>query len=74
MSIAHQMNGFEHNEQHLALTETLPDGFGGLVVWSEGSTGSFNADPVLNPEIGESIGAQAERLESWLIVGSDRPR
>ena len=60
-------------EQHLALTQTLPDGFGGLVVWSEGSTGSFNADPVLNPEVGEAIGAEAERLDSWFIVGSDRP-
>ena len=60
-------------EQHLALTETIASDLGGLVVWSEGSTGSFNADPVLNPEIGAAIGSQARRIDAWFVVGSDRP-
>lgn len=58
-------------EQHLELTETL-EGDQGLVVWAEGSTGSTNADPVNNPEIGEAISEQARRLGSRFVVGSDR--
>lgn len=60
-------------EQHLELTRTLEEGTVGLVVWSEGSTGSSNADPVLNPEVGEAIAAEARRLDAWFLVGSDRP-
>ena len=60
-------------EQHLALTQTITAPGGWLVVWSEGSTGSSNADPVQNPDVGESIGLEAERLGSWMLVGSDRP-
>jgi apolipoprotein N-acyltransferase len=59
-------------EQHLALTQTLQPG-PGLVVWSEGSTGSTNADPVQNPEVGASISAEAVRLDAPFLVGSDRP-
>ena len=59
-------------EQHLELTRSITPGSVDLVVWSEGSTGSTNADPVLNPEIGASIGAQAERLGAWFLVGGDR--
>jgi apolipoprotein N-acyltransferase len=59
--------------QHLALTRTLVPGSAELVVWSEGSTGSSNADPVNNPEVGEAIGAEAERLGAWMLVGGDRP-
>ncbi|CAN5882191.1 apolipoprotein N-acyltransferase [soil metagenome] len=59
--------------QHLALTRTIPPGRVGLVVWSEGSTGSLNADPVNNPEVGEAIGTQAERIGAWMVVGGDRP-
>lgn len=59
-------------EQHLALTRTLPDGSGGLVVWPESSTGSINADPVLNTEVGEAIGAEARRLGARLVIGGDR--
>ena len=59
-------------EQHLALTERIrPDGIG-LVVWAEGSTGSTNADPVLVPEIGEAIGAEAARISAPFVVGGDR--
>jgi apolipoprotein N-acyltransferase len=60
-------------EQHLALTETIPSGRVDLVVWSEGSTGSVNADPVQNPAIGAAIGAEARRIGGWMLVGSDRP-
>ena len=57
-------------EQHLELTRTLDDA--DLVIWAEGSTGSVNADPVNNPEIGEAISAEARRLSSQFIVGGDR--
>lgn len=60
-------------EQHLDLTRTIEPGSVSLVVWSEGSTGSFNADPVQNPEIGAAIAAEARRIGAWLVVGSDRP-
>lgn len=59
-------------EQHLELTASLPDGYGGLVVWPEGSTGSTNADPVLNDGIREAISEQARRLESTMVIGGDR--
>ncbi|HEU5113997.1 MAG TPA: nitrilase-related carbon-nitrogen hydrolase, partial [Acidimicrobiia bacterium] len=55
------------------LTRQIEPGSVDLVVWSEGSTGSFNADPVQNPEIGEAIGAEARRIGAWFLVGSDRP-
>lgn len=60
-------------EQHLELTRQIEPDSVDLVVWSEGSTGSFNADPVQNPEIGEAIGAEARRIGAWFLVGSDRP-
>jgi apolipoprotein N-acyltransferase len=60
-------------EQHLDLTRQIEPGSADLVVWSEGSTGSFNADPVQNPEIGQAIGAEARRIGAWFLVGSDRP-
>jgi apolipoprotein N-acyltransferase len=60
-------------QQHLQLTRTLAGGSADLVVWSEGSTGSFNADPVQNPEVGEAIAQEARRIEAWFLVGSDRP-
>lgn len=60
-------------QQHLDLTRTIEPGTVELVVWSEGSTGSTNADPVNNPEVGEAIGAEARRIGAWMLVGSDRP-
>ncbi|MGA8038521.1 MAG: apolipoprotein N-acyltransferase [Acidimicrobiia bacterium] len=60
-------------QQHLELTRQIEPGSVGLVVWSEGSTGSTNADPVLNPEVGAAIGAEARRIGAWILVGSDRP-
>ena len=60
-------------EQHLALTQTIEERSVDLVVWSEGSTGSTNADPVQNPSIGRAIADEARRIGAWFIVGSDRP-
>ncbi|MFZ0013942.1 MAG: apolipoprotein N-acyltransferase [Acidimicrobiia bacterium] len=59
-------------EQHLALTESLVAGSAGLVVWPEGSTGSTNADPVLNDEVRVAIADQARRLSSPMVIGGDR--
>ena len=60
-------------EQHLELTKSIEtNSYRWLTVWSEGSTGSINADPVLNPEVGDAIGEQASRLDSWMLVGGDR--
>jgi apolipoprotein N-acyltransferase len=59
-------------EQHLELTRTLEPGTAGLVVWPEGSTGSTNADPVLNEEIREAIASEARRLGSRMVIGGDR--
>ena len=59
-------------EQHLALTGTIEPGAVDLVVWSEGSTGATNADPVLNEEIREAIGEQARRIGAAMLVGGDR--
>jgi apolipoprotein N-acyltransferase len=60
-------------QQHLELTKTIEPGSVSLVVWAEGSTGGFNADPVQNPEIGAAIAAEARRIGAWFLVGSDRP-
>jgi apolipoprotein N-acyltransferase len=60
-------------EQHLELTRTIGPGSVRLVVWSEGSTGGLNADPVQNPEVGEAIAEEARRIGAWFLVGSDRP-
>lgn len=59
-------------QQHLELTQSIPPGAADLVVWPEGSSGSTNADPVRNPEIGVAIAAEARRIGAWLLVGSDR--
>lgn len=60
-------------EQHLALTRTIAPGSADLVVWAEGSTGSFDADPVLVPGVADEIGAQAARIGADFVVGGDRP-
>ena len=60
-------------EMHLALTRTIPTGSVDLVVWAEGSTGGLNADPVLNPDVGDAIGAEAARIGAYLLAGGDRP-
>lgn len=59
-------------EQHLELTREIAAGSVDLVVWSEGSTGSTNADPVLNEEVGDAIGAEARRIGAPMLIGGDR--
>lgn len=59
-------------EQHLALTRTIEPGSVDLVVWSEGSTGSTNADPILNDNIREEIAEQARRIGAPMLIGGDR--
>lgn len=59
-------------QQHLQLTKTIEPGSVDIVIWSEGSTGATNADPVLNPEIREAIAEQARRLGAWFLIGGDR--
>lgn len=58
---------------HLELTRSLPPGSVDLVVWPEGSSGGFSADPVLVPEIAQEMGAEAVRLDAVLLAGGDRP-
>lgn len=60
-------------EMHLALTRMIPAGSVDLVVWPEGSTGGSNADPRLNPDVAEAIGAEAARIGAYLLAGGDRP-
>ncbi len=60
-------------DMHLALTRTIAETSVDLVVWAEGSTGSFDADPVLNPDVNEAIAAEAERIGAAFLVGGDRP-
>lgn len=57
---------------HLELTSQIEPGSVDLVVWPEGSTG-FNVDPILDPEVGAAIAAQAERIGAVLLAGGDRP-
>lgn len=59
-------------QQHLALTETIEPGSVELVVWPESSTGSTNADPVLNDEIRVAIAEQARRIGAAILIGGDR--
>ena len=60
-------------EMHLAQTRSIPEGSVDLVIWPEGSTGSFDADPVLVPEVAAEIGAEAARIGASFLVGGDRP-
>ncbi len=60
-------------EMHLAQTRAIREGSVELVVWPEGSTGSFDADPVLVPEVAAEIGAEAARIGASFLVGGDRP-
>ncbi|HEX2152596.1 MAG TPA: apolipoprotein N-acyltransferase [Acidimicrobiia bacterium] len=64
---------FRTYQQHLELTRTIDPGTVDLVVWSEGSTGSVDADPINAPEVGEAISAEAARIDAWMLVGGDRP-
>jgi apolipoprotein N-acyltransferase len=59
-------------QSHLDLTRSLPAGVFDFVVWPESSTG-YATDPTVNPEVAGQIAAEAVRLESYLLVGGDRP-
>src|SRR5690606_20708849 len=56
----------------LELTSQIEPGTADLVVWPEGSTG-FDVDPVLDPEVGAAIAAEAARIGAVLLAGGDRP-
>ena len=56
---------------HLDLTAQI-NGPIDLVVWAESSTG-FVTDPAVSPQVAASIAEQAKRLDTFLLVGSDRP-
>lgn len=58
---------------HLELTRSLEPGSVDLVVWPEGSSGGFTADPILDPAIGAEMGAEATRMGAVLLAGGDRP-
>jgi len=60
-------------QNHLRLTRTLQPGSVDLVIWPEGSTGSWTADPINAPEVGEAMGAEAARIGAVLLAGGDRP-
>jgi apolipoprotein N-acyltransferase len=60
-------------QNHLRLTRTLEVGSVDLVIWPEGSTGSWTADPINSPEVGETMGAEAARIGAVLLAGGDRP-
>jgi apolipoprotein N-acyltransferase len=59
-------------QSHLDLTRTLPSGEFDLIVWPESSTG-YATDPVANPAVADQITAEAVRLDSYMLVGGDRP-
>ena len=58
-------------DSHLAQTQTL-DGNFDLVVWPESSTG-FNNDPAVHSRVQNDVAAQALRLDSYFLIGGDRP-
>ncbi len=64
---------YQTYQSHLRITRTLPPGSVDLVVWPEGSTGSWTADPINAPEVAEAIGAEAARIGAVLLAGGDRP-
>jgi apolipoprotein N-acyltransferase len=60
-------------EMHLLLTKSIAPGSVDLVVWPEGSTGGFDADPVLNADVAQAMGDEARRIGAYLLAGGDRP-
>jgi apolipoprotein N-acyltransferase len=58
-------------DSHLNQTQSL-DGNFDLVVWPESSTG-FNNDPGIHSRVQNDISTQAMRLDSYFLVGGDRP-
>ncbi|MCQ3805030.1 MAG: apolipoprotein N-acyltransferase [Acidimicrobiia bacterium] len=64
---------YQTYQNHLRITRTLEPGSVHLVIWPEGSTGSWTADPINAPEVGEAMGAEAARIGAVLLAGGDRP-
>ena len=58
-------------DSHLAQTQSLEGNFD-LVVWPESSTG-FNNDPKVHSRVQNDISTQALRLDSYFLIGGDRP-
>ena len=58
-------------DSHLNQTQSL-DGNFDLVVWPESSTG-FNNDPGIHSRVQNDISTQAMRLDSYFLIGGDRP-
>ena len=58
-------------DSHLAQTQALKGNFD-LVVWPESSTG-FNNDPGVHSRVQNEISTQALRLDSYFLIGGDRP-
>ncbi len=58
-------------DSHLTQTQSL-DGNFDLVVWPESSTG-FNNDPGIHSRVQNEISAEALRLDSFFLIGGDRP-
>jgi apolipoprotein N-acyltransferase len=58
-------------DSHLTQTQSL-DGNFDLVVWPESSTG-FNNDPGIHSRVQNEISAEALRLDSYFLIGGDRP-
>ena len=58
-------------DSHLAQTQSLEGNFD-LVVWPESSTG-FNNDPGIHSRVQNDISTQALRLDSYFLIGGDRP-
>ncbi len=58
-------------DSHLVQTQSLEGNFD-LVVWPESSTG-FNNDPGVHSRVQNDISAQALRLDSYFLIGGDRP-
>ena len=58
-------------DSHLTQTQSL-DGNFDLIVWPESSTG-FNNDPGIHSRVQNDISTQALRLDSFFLIGGDRP-
>ena len=58
-------------DSHLVQTQSLEGNFD-LVVWPESSTG-FNNDPGVHSRVQNDVSAQALRLDSYFLIGGDRP-
>jgi apolipoprotein N-acyltransferase len=58
-------------ESHLELTQSLTPGQARLVVWPESSAGS-SVELVTHPDRLAQVAAEARRLDSWFLIGSQR--